>query len=301
MQPPLAEVFDAVLADETVEAAETFLRGLLDAPTSSEEEELEGSGFTCTRWYELGCRPRNAVEAVIQALSKHPALGSCGLEGMAGAEWWWQEQLVGTDLPKEYHTDVDITRGDTGTFLRRLPVVSSVFYFGEVGGPTAVFDQAPVFDDARATCMEPVLPTQAVLVRPRRNRYLLFRGECFHAVMGAPEKDAGQTRLTLLVNWWQPGALPGVACRCPPEQASGSGAAEGGDDKDKVRHDGVASTATRRVAAERRDCADFAEHLADWRLQIAPAAGDVVWLHYPPSEAAFPFGFHWVTDDWPAQ
>ena len=184
-------------------------------------ERLRESYFT-TFWLPRGEAPRNPVEAAVGALWEHAAAAApvLGLEeiarrgssrepaagllaGCSGAEWWIGRSYT-TSVPVGFHFDQDV-KARRGL---RHPLLSSVFFFNAVrGGHLAITDQVP----GRGGRPLPAEPTRLQAVKPRRNRYALFRGDRFHGVLDArgrtPSRPlpgpAGRLRVTLVVNFWQ--------------------------------------------------------------------------------------------------
>ncbi len=160
------------------------------------DERLRESYFT-TFWLPRGARPAHAIEEAVLALWRIAGV-RC-----AGAEWWIGRAYT-TNLPIEFHFDQDVR----GRRLRH-PETSSVFFFNSVrGGQLAVTDQRPGAREA----------TRIEAVKPRRNRYALFRGDLFHGVLDARGRTPGRPlpgprgrmRITLVVNYWdrRPAGVP---------------------------------------------------------------------------------------------
>eukprot|EP00418_Pyrodinium_bahamense_P002454 CAMPEP_0179012402 /NCGR_PEP_ID=MMETSP0796-20121207/1181_1 /TAXON_ID=73915 /ORGANISM="Pyrodinium bahamense, Strain pbaha01" /LENGTH=315 /DNA_ID=CAMNT_0020707851 /DNA_START=21 /DNA_END=968 /DNA_ORIENTATION=+ len=202
-------------------------------------DDLPGS-LCCTHWVHLdGKQQRVAhpIETAVAQLRELPDLQallattpSKSTEAVVGVEWWLQEQ-ADDDEPKELHTDKDVAFGSDGRSSTSYPLVSSVFYLCDVGGPTAVFHQRP--SSEHLGTMEPPLPLKVCLAFPQVNQLLLFRGDLLHAVLHPPAwrkpSDAAPRR-TLLINWWahRPAAardwqpeLP--LCRSGSEDSHGDG------------------------------------------------------------------------------
>ena len=173
-------------------------------------ERLRESYFT-TFWLPRGEAPRNPVEAAVGALWEHAAAAaprlvpaSAGkLASCAGAEWWIGRSYT-TSVPVEFHFDQDV-KARRGL---RHPLLSSVFFFNAVrGGHLAITDQVP----GRGGRPRPAEPTRLQAIKPRRNRYALFRGDRFHGVLDArgrtPSRPLpgppGRLRVTLVVNFWE--------------------------------------------------------------------------------------------------
>jgi hypothetical protein len=169
-------------------------------------ERLRESYFT-TFWLQRGARPSHAIEEAVLALWKLAAPG----ESVSGAEWWVGRSYT-TAVPIGFHFDQDVKA------LRALshPVLSSVLFFNSVrGGQLAITDQVP----GRGGRPVPAEPTRLQAVKPRANRYAIFRGDRLHGVLDAngntPGSRAlagprGRLRVTLVVNYWarRPTAVP---------------------------------------------------------------------------------------------
>lgn len=174
--------------------------------------------LTGTYWISLSITkdktPRNGIEASIIHMWKSNALRSIiDMEDIIGAEWWYQE-LDPDEHPKGWHTDCDVYTNPDGTAATRNPVVSSVFYFDAVGGPTVVCGQRSTGEGG----LVPVYPTQISVTFPYPNQLMLFGGDLFHAVFHQT-KTTIETRYTLLINWWTEkpsGASDLPACFCWP-------------------------------------------------------------------------------------
>lgn len=156
-------------------------------------EGLRESYFT-TFWLPAGAAPQHVLEEAVLALARRARVRCGGME-------WWIGRAFTTRLPIEFHFDEDVK----GRRLRH-PDWSSVFFFNAVrGGHLAVTDATPGGGEAR----------RLEAVKPRRNRYALFRGNLLHGVLDArgrtPSRPLpgprGRLRVTLVVNFW--GRRPG--------------------------------------------------------------------------------------------
>lgn len=223
----LSSVLDADELRDTQRAAAAYLDGEMAPP------DVPGS-LCSTHWLPIGpgsadqlipaFQPRHALEAAVAAVaaaaiaSRSPRLGSAVIVGL---EWWLQEQWPG-DLPKELHTDKAAwLEGDA--LMNAHPLVSSVLYLSDTGGPTAAFDARR----AESGELQPRLPASVALAFPTPGALFLFDGDAVHCVCHpqpplCAEPTEPQPRRTLLVNFWTrspPGAtdapLPQLSC-CPP-------------------------------------------------------------------------------------
>jgi len=147
---------------------------------------------------------RSSLEYLILAHVAPAVLGDlceASKRGYLGAEWWTQSRLA--DDPKEYHLDTAITwcrdngwAEDLLSACHFYPAIGTVTYFGEGGGPTAVFNQ-----NMSKYGINPVLPEEVAVVYPKQNRMMLFDGTLYHGVLKTNEIKT--LRSTLLVNYWR--------------------------------------------------------------------------------------------------
>ena len=170
--------------------------------------------------------PRHALEAAVLAVACAAAQSDIPLlrdARIVGLEWWLQEQWA-DDLPKEWHTDkavgrVGVSDGVDGGIITRRPLLSSVLYLCDCGGPTAVV--ASRAESLEATVDEAKgAPLGLSVAFPSCRSLLLFDGSLLHAVLHTPDAPLGrrpsdvQPRRTFLVNFWvdspPPGAYPPV-------------------------------------------------------------------------------------------
>ncbi|GAC1343654.1 MAG: hypothetical protein NVSMB23_17710 [Myxococcales bacterium] len=139
--------------------------------------------------------PVEELVALLWATAKPP-------RGCAGVEWWIGRAYTDA-LPIGFHFDHDVK----GRGRRRHPLLSSVFFFNRVrGGQLALTDQLP----GRGGAPLPAVPTALSVAVPRRNRYVVFRGDRFHGVLDAQGRarsrasraPSGRLRVTLVINFW---------------------------------------------------------------------------------------------------
>jgi hypothetical protein len=159
-------------------------------------------------WWSVEQEPRFVIEAAIQKLHKL-MLESCAARGkeIKGGEWWIQRR-GNTNATINFHWDKDvglkILKGENS-----YPVVSTVTYLGDTGGPTLVFNQTEEEvnqseqEDQQGGQILPAIPDFSFLVHPRTNRHIQFDGRLYHGVVGQlAQQRAKKARYTLLVNWW---------------------------------------------------------------------------------------------------
>ncbi len=131
-------------------------------------------------WYALNQAPRNHFEQVLCALRpivRPPP--EC-----SGVEYWWRVQGAPTGYP--FHYDHDEAKAHLVT-----PLLSSIFYLSDVGGPTLIFDVAPY---------EGKSPTAGVGVVPEFSQFAVFSGRLFHCVQ--PGSAGRWPRVAFFANWW---------------------------------------------------------------------------------------------------
>jgi len=132
-----------------------------------------------------------AVISRLQALVDIPALNSDG----AGVEWWVRKAPAYHFQP--WHVDKD-----EALFMRdkvvRPPIAATILYLSDVGGPTIFSSQTSDTDGLR---LLPPRLERAWTIAPRRNRFVVGRGNAIHAVLPA-RAQAHQVRTSMPINWW---------------------------------------------------------------------------------------------------
>eukprot|EP00993_Chasmostoma_nieuportense_P002159 NODE_2981_length_1053_cov_25.490281_g2843_i0.p1 GENE.NODE_2981_length_1053_cov_25.490281_g2843_i0~~NODE_2981_length_1053_cov_25.490281_g2843_i0.p1 ORF type:complete len:300 (-),score=55.69 NODE_2981_length_1053_cov_25.490281_g2843_i0:96-995(-) len=231
-----------------------------------------------TYWCPLDLQPRNTIEQAVQYLHQRLPLPA----NIVGAEWWWQAPTL-MEAPKEYHTDKDVRLSQPPTH----PLLSSVFYFGTVGGPTVVFGQST--DGVGG--LYPALPHTVVLSWPQPNQYLLFHGHLYHGV-AHPGAGAGKStpanqeleRHTFLINWWT--HHPSCASELPLHLYS------------SITPPSHRHTPTKTPLPVHRLLHTFERHLNEWREQRCEASlpRRSALLRYLPHSLALT-GLEWSVDD----
>jgi len=116
--------------------------------------------------------------------------------GIAGGEWW--VQLRNSNENIGFHVDKDEGIASEEQWMK-MPVLSTITYLTNTGGPTLVLDQS---SNRGGNVQTPELPVSGVLVYPKKNRHVLFRGNLQHGVVGEFGAKRGSQRVTFLVNWW---------------------------------------------------------------------------------------------------
>ena len=215
----------AGLAESLVAGHENALpEALLVAVTASAPELLSHTADSHHTTYKFGKRntwwlplknekgkrpkPRSALEAAVHYLFDLEFGGKS--TPIVGAEWWFQDQPLAGSIG--YHYDKDEAYASEHMTMR-FPEVSTVTYLTDVGAPTLVLNQTTPDGNEEV----PPVPAMAALIHPSRNKHLLFRGNLHHGVTGellrsAPGgtsgSEAGNRRLTLLINYWRYQPMP---------------------------------------------------------------------------------------------
>ena len=229
-----------VLRGEHLEAVRVAAAAYLDGGMTAPEVP---TALCNTHWLPLGTEaelsPQHALEAAVVAVVRSaigaalPPLRNDGGATVAGVEWWLQEQWP-DDLPKELHTDCSVCVPRADDDAPKHPLVSSVLYLSETGGPTAVF--LPAAGAAEAAASDEPLTTSGsyavALGFPRAGALLLFQGDLLHCVLHPPPPPLAaapteaQPRRTLLVNFWAAKPPGATQARLTPLEALPSFAPE---------------------------------------------------------------------------
>ncbi|KNC48398.1 JmjC domain-containing protein 4 [Thecamonas trahens ATCC 50062] len=144
------------------------------------------------------------TEARVSLLHRlmHRAAQVLGLndDEWAGGEWWIQDRAADNVL----HFHADCAEGREETTLSMHPLVSTVLYLTDVGGPTVVYNAsvAPSGGDYDPFRLEPASPSSGAVVWPRLGRMLAFDGRLIHGV-AHDDPPSSAKRVTLLINFWR--------------------------------------------------------------------------------------------------
>ena len=117
------------------------------------------------------------------------------IHAVTGAEWWLLSVSASKGLP--WHFDIDLERARQSK--RAHPLISSVLYLTEEGGPTVVAEQRSDDHGERV----PRYPSRCYVFTPKLNRFSAFSGDLWHGVAAAATTNQPTVRRTLLVNWWR--------------------------------------------------------------------------------------------------
>ncbi|EOD04999.1 hypothetical protein EMIHUDRAFT_220477 [Emiliania huxleyi CCMP1516] len=127
-------------------------------PVSNPNTLTEG-----TYWFPLHAAqpPRNAIEQAIVEISQNAAVrATVPVEEMSGVEWWWQQQDVPGEDPKEHHTDCNIEIKPDGSTCIKHPNISSA------GSPSAAAE-APAAKEEEEPPADFICPiTTEIMVEP---------------------------------------------------------------------------------------------------------------------------------------
>lgn len=230
------EALPVVLLEEVLKAIPHLKPAITKTSSGSTSEHswwmplFDASGALAT--------PRSAIEEAVLHLHSL-ALGGGGANPIVGGEWWIRDQKRSAHM--EFHYDstaagsnppqqllsrcrrprcVPVCRPaeDESTYridhLIRSPELSTVTYLSDGGSPTLVLNQT-LGDGAGA--MNPLVAAAGLLMRPRRNQHLVFRGVLNHGVVSqlAAPGEGSLRRRALLINWWRAPVPTGEICLHP--------------------------------------------------------------------------------------
>jgi len=163
-----------------------------------------------TVWLDVGGDAEDAKHAIELAIRDYISLAIGPIRsnhGFAGVDWWTQVRRPGA--PQGYHSDTDTElchraerAGDNCEKLGLVSIVSTVFILdaGE-GGPTVVFNQS--FNE---NGLVPRIPEEVLLIPPKANRLIMFRGDRYHGVLHSvqtAQNEGSSKRMSLLANVWR--------------------------------------------------------------------------------------------------
>jgi hypothetical protein len=131
-------------------------------------------------WTEISEDPKNFLEQVIRLL--YPLVAPSATRG---AEYWARCQPASSGF--RFHFDRDESPGDRIV----TPLLSSIIYLSNVGGPTLVFDSTPETTK---------LPKFGVRILPRAGRLATFSGRLLHGVLRGSSNR--WPRVAMFINWW---------------------------------------------------------------------------------------------------
>lgn len=183
-----------------------LFRSLLARVRRLGEERLRNT-YQTTFWFELG-DPSCVVEQAALALRDRVS----SLEGVVGVEWWLS-RMRATDVRVDFHQDRDEKLALAGGPIRH-PRWSSVLFLNAVPGGELAVTEEPVNEENPARAPDRL---DLVLVAPRPNRFVVFRGDLTHGVLDARSElptrrlpGRAPLRLAVIFNWWRarPTAVP---------------------------------------------------------------------------------------------
>jgi len=153
-----------------------------------------------TFWEPTDCGRHNLMSAVASVLA--PLVP--GSNGCDGVEWW--ARVRSGEEPMLLHQDKDESLLNATGELSH-PHYASVLYLSDYGGPTIVLEPGP--DGSPPNLSD---QSRAALSWPRRNGFLVFRGDLPHGVGALTGGEATTRRGSLLINWWRRRPAP-PGCR----------------------------------------------------------------------------------------
>ena len=145
-------------------------------------------------------QPRFAVEKAVLEVKKILFPNGEDKElGIVGAKYWIQRRSQ-TDRVG-FHYDKDEAMASDQSIMR-FPVYGTISYLGDIGAPTVLYKQTVV---RNGNVEVPRVPSVTWVVQPRRNRFVIQRGDLHHGAdpaLAAQPVPPGQQRLTLVITWW---------------------------------------------------------------------------------------------------
>lgn len=278
----VAGALDDVAPDDLLARIEAIL------PALREQMDGDSEAVAKTLWHDL--RKKNnehdyaPIGTLIERLSTLEPFKSLPV---VGAEFW--TQIRKPDNPLFLHLDTSETL-KASNFTVSFPIMSTILYLGDRGGPTIVFNNSisGCSREAAATlCPRLMQKTEldnggrlvtGALISPIRGRLGFFDGGLLHGVLPtnpsmqprevdaspradstagsaagseAPGDGLGTERQTLLMNFW--GLDPGIANPRPPPLMRQNVAARGatGDDEKSDDHAHAAIGTDRRATQAR--------------------------------------------------
>lgn len=159
---------------------------------------LQLRNVTTGEWRQR--KPRCYTELAIQWLwsyAQREVVGGVGrapgVNGVIGAEWWYQVRGATEDIG--FHYDKDEGLASVHSTMRH-PILSTITYLGDNGSPTLILNQR-----TDGNINDPTIPEQSYLIYPLAGRHVIFDGRTQHGVVGSLS-GSEQVRISLLVNWW---------------------------------------------------------------------------------------------------
>ena len=197
-----AAVHDEALPEPLLAALQSDAESLLQKRSTPDQKRAQENSFWVPLYKAHGGsrrKPLSAIEAAAHHL--HRLVFGDAQTPVVGGEWW----LRGEDGPVAnqglgFHFDKDES-AQVSRDVMRFPEISTVTYLSSVGAPTLILNQTIGLG---ADEMEPRLARNGLLVHPKVNRHVVFRGEFHHGVVGKLAGGAATgRRVVLLINWWR--------------------------------------------------------------------------------------------------
>jgi len=150
-----------------------------------------------TRWIPRSNldKPSTATELAVYLLSE---LMKDRLPSTWGGCEWWYQVVSYENEGINFHYDKDETQF-TLDHSYSHPLMSSIMYLTDIGGPTLILDQQPALKDPY---FEPMTPATGVLSFPEVNKFVIFNGTRLHGVLSS-DAHHFSPRITLLINFWE--------------------------------------------------------------------------------------------------
>lgn len=163
--------FDDAIPNNAVEELLKEIGMINDWRSIKNDDLLHGKGRTFWLPAQNMKEPRFWIEWAVAHLQKYACakmeLTSCADE-LAGAEWWFQTKP--SDIGIGFHYDKDEALASIHGRMRH-PLLSTVTYLTNSGGPTLVFDM--ITPDGNSNI--PPIPENGFVSFPKSGRHIVFR------------------------------------------------------------------------------------------------------------------------------
>lgn len=158
----------------------------------------DGVGNAATSWLPATESPVTAPELAAQLLLRRLIMEDPG--DFAGVEFWGRvrSENLGAGLHYDQAEDDLDTDGDWVFGNPWRPRWSSVLYLTDEGGPTVIMEQVHTHGGRHV----PLVPRRGYCAMPRRNRWVVFRGDLFHGTLPV-ELQRARMRRVFVFNFWR--------------------------------------------------------------------------------------------------
>ena len=164
---------------------------------SAAEPESRARQWPTPSWHPLEAVSSDSLlgGTIEQVLRLSGALGGEVRARAVGAEFWTQR--VSPHKPCKLHWDADELLGQSAGRLE-TPLMSSIVYVGDEGGPTVMVGRGP----ADALAAHAAWRERCWLSWPHAGQVAVFPGEMLHGVLPLAAARPSALRQTVLINLW---------------------------------------------------------------------------------------------------